>query len=82
MENSTQKTQTVEPATDRLLTVHEVTALVSLSKSTVRRYIDLGIFPRPVVQGPTNAQGGQTQRWWRSEILAYLAGLKRGRIKS
>ena len=85
MENSKQtqsKSTTVEPEPDRLLTIIEVADHIALSKATVRRYVAAGILPPPVLQGPSNATGGQTQRWWRSEILAYLAGLKRGRIKS
>ena len=64
---------------DHLLTINEVVAIVRLSKSTVRRYVAANVFPQPVVQGPPNATGGRVQRWWRSEIDAYLAGLERGK---
>ena len=65
-----------------LLTVDEAAALARLSKSTLRRYVADGLFPAPVLQGPANgASGGQLQRWWRHEVVAYLEGLKRGGSK-
>ena len=79
MSTHTQTNTTVEPVAPDLLTITEAAALARLSKSTLRRYVAAGTFPAPVLQGPANAaSGGQLQRWWRHEILAYLEGLKRG----
>ena len=55
---------------DRLLTVKEVVALTRLSKSTIRRRMEEGRFPKPVVIEP------RATRWRESAIREWLHGLR------
>ena len=54
-----------------LLTMAEVAELISLSQSTVRRFVKSGILPVPIRLGPT----GRSIRFKLSDIQLYLKNI-------
>ncbi len=52
---------------DRLINIKEVVAMTHVSKSTIYRWIRLGLFPGPF------RIGVRAVRWWESEVRAWLA---------
>ena len=58
---------------DRLLRRSEVEEITGLSRSTIYRHLDQGIFPKPVRIGP------RAVRWWLSEILNHIKSMPRGK---
>ena len=59
----------IEPL-DRLLTIKQITAETGISRSTIYRLIQKGLFPKPI------AIGDRCKRWRESTIRLWLAGLK------
>ena len=57
-----------ETKNSTLLTMAEVAELISLSQSTVRRFVKSGILPVPIRLGPT----GRSIRFKLSDIQQYL----------
>lgn len=62
------------PEPNDLLTVHDIVARLQLSRATVYRYVDEGLFPAPLRLG-----GGAT-RWVRGEVDAWQAELAAQRV--
>ena len=58
--------------TDRLMKLDEVLGVGAFSKSHLRRLIDRGEFPQPVMVGE------RSPRWRQSEVLEWLESLQRG----
>ena len=58
---------------DRLLRRPEVEEITGLSRSTIYRHLEQGIFPKPVRIGP------RAVRWSLSEILNYIKSRPRGK---
>ena len=58
---------------DRLLRRSEVEELTALSRSTIYRHLEEGLFPLPVRIGP------RAVRWWLSEIQTYMKSRPRGK---
>lgn len=54
---------------DTLLTTHEVTELVQVSRPTLYRWMGQGYFPHPVKHGTQN-------RWLYQEVQAWLDARK------
>ena len=52
---------------DRLITIKEILKLLGVSQATLYKWIEDGHFPRAM------AFGGRTRRWWRSEVLEWIA---------
>ena len=61
---------------DRLMTVKDVAAAVSLSKATIYNRLSDKTFPRPV------KVGGKAVRWRQSDIEAWIEGLSTGVVES
>ena len=61
---------------DRLLTIKEVVALTRLSESTIRRRMQEGRFPKPVIIQP------RATRWRESAIREWLDGLKASDVET
>ena len=55
---------------DRLLTIKQIAAETGISRSTIYRLTQKGVFPKPI---PIGDRG---KRWPESEIKVWLAGLK------
>lgn len=58
--------------TDRLLDFEEVCAVAKVSANTLRRWVQAGTFPQPVIQQR------RFNRWRRSDIQAWFEGLGAG----
>lgn len=56
---------------DALLSIHDVSAMTRLSKSTIYAWISEDTFPAPYALGP------KCVRWKQSEVQQWMAGLKR-----
>ena len=54
---------------DRFLRMKEVIEMLSISRSTLYRWIKKGIFPRPILIG---GSGTRAVRWQRSVIERWL----------
>lgn len=59
---------------DRLLRINDVLAVISVSRASLYRMIEIGQFPRPVKIGTMSA-------WPVSEVVAYIDGRKRLRTQ-
>lgn len=66
------------PTSFHLLTVKDLQSILSLSRSSVYRFIEREGFPKPVVLGPTDSRGSAV-RWRSDEVEAYLNTLPRGK---
>jgi predicted DNA-binding transcriptional regulator AlpA len=62
------ETQTAMNGDDKLLTVRQVAALVTVSARKIWRDVAARTFPAPVKLGP------KTTRWWESEVRQFLSG--------
>jgi prophage regulatory protein len=77
---SDQINRTAVAGLDRLLSIHEVAALTSLSRATVHRHYKSGRFPAPLVIGPRRVA------WRASAIVQWMderpdASQKRGGVR-
>ena len=62
---------------DPLLSVRALSAWFGVSPSTIRRWVQAGAMPAPVVLGGHGREGSpQTHRWLQSEIQAWLDGCR------
>jgi predicted DNA-binding transcriptional regulator AlpA len=59
-----------------LLSVKDLQALFSMSRSSVYRMLERPGFPKPFVLGPTD-QKGSSSRWRSDEVRAYIETLPR-----
>jgi len=56
---------------DRMLTEAEVTSMVSISSSTLRRWISKSRFPAPIT-----IEGSRYKRWLLSEVQQWIRSKK------
>ncbi|WID96993.1 AlpA family transcriptional regulator [Bosea vestrisii] len=63
----TRSHNTLAPTGDRFLRRPDVEAMTGLGTSTLYRYINSGIFPRPLVLGP------KAVAWRESAVQAWMA---------
>lgn len=59
-----------DPQADTMLPMAEVIRLTSLSKSTIKRYVEAGVFPKPLHPTPRRIA------WQASEVQAWVERLK------
>ena len=67
--NSTPDNAPTRP--ERILRIGDVCALVGAPETSLRRWINMGHFPRPVKIGPKDSQG-TASGWLASEVAEWL----------
>lgn len=65
----------------QLMKLQEVCKMLQISRASIYRWVEEGIFPQPVILGTGGNGKRSAVRWYESDILAWLKAKPKGTQK-